>query len=230
MFYDEERASLACEENPKLIFYFINGGYKEIVEKVLDQKIVDINLKDKTNTDIISNLLIKNWYDLVIKYMKNKEWNVNSQNKMGNTFAHILVTKNYLDVLPIIDQLKKNKKFIPNIKNKNGETILDKSINNKYIALSMKILEDKRFDNIDIISFKSLYDNYVKSSEYGRYSKISNLEIIVDSLSEKKLRPSVKKLINLIDNNIDVIKEQALNDEINFLDSLVNSYIENLFA
>ena len=34
MFYDEQRASLACEGNPQLIFYFINGGYKQIVEKI----------------------------------------------------------------------------------------------------------------------------------------------------------------------------------------------------
>mgnify|MGYP000599229874 CR=1 FL=1 len=43
--------------------------------------------------------------------------------------------KKYLDVMEIIKQLLKNIKFIPNIRNKKGQTILDKSINNNYIYL-----------------------------------------------------------------------------------------------
>ena len=37
---------------------------------------------------------------------------------------------------------KKNKDFLPNIKNNKGETILDKSINDNYIYTTVKILED----------------------------------------------------------------------------------------
>ena len=50
--------------------------------------------------------------------MKKKEWDVNHQNLDGNTFAHYLVSINYVAVLDIIKQLRKNKNFLPNIKNK----------------------------------------------------------------------------------------------------------------
>ena len=105
-------------------------------------------------------MLKKGWYEGVLKHMKNKEWQVNHQNKQGETFAHILVSKNYREVLEIIKQLQKNKNLIPNIRNKKGETILDKSINEHYIYTTVKILEDDRFNNIDLVSFKNLYENY----------------------------------------------------------------------
>ena len=101
-------------------------------------------------------LLKRGQYELVLKHMKNKKLNINHQNYDGDTFAHILVSINYVNVLEIIKALVKNKEFLPNIKNNMGETILDKSINDNYIYTTVKILEDKRFNNIDIVSFKNL--------------------------------------------------------------------------
>ena len=117
MFYDEKQAMDACKENPLLIFDFIKMGYKGLVDKVLAKKIIDVNMKDENNTDVISNLLIRNWNDLVLKYMKKKTWNVNNQNNDGNTFAHILVTKKYLDVFPIVESLLKKDSLVPNLRN-----------------------------------------------------------------------------------------------------------------
>ena len=113
MFYDETQAINKCEEEPSLIFSLIDEDHKELVDKLLTDKTVDINTKNIEEYDVLSYMLKKSWYDLVLKHMKNKKWNVNHQNKDGDTFAHILVMKKYLDVMEIIKQLLKNIKFIP---------------------------------------------------------------------------------------------------------------------
>ena len=153
--------------------------------------------------------------------MKKKEWDVNHQDKNGNTFAHILVTKKYLEVIDIIKQLHKNKNFLPNIRNKQGETILDRSINNSYIYTTVKILEDERFNNIDLISFKNLYEKYIKNDNYGTYSKMNNLEVIVDNLKEKELLPKLTKIINSLTNNFEEVKKLVKTGDIKSLDNMI---------
>ena len=221
MFYDETQAIKKCEEDPSLIFNLIDEDHKELVDRILTEKKVDINTTNSDGNDILSYMLKKNWNDLVLKYMKNKKWNINHQNKDGDTFAHILVMKKYLDVMEIIKQLLKNIKFIPNIRNKKGETILDKSINNNYIYTTVKILEDKRFNNIDLMSFKNLYESYIKNDNYGAYSKMNNLEIIIDNLEEKELLPKVEKIVEKIKEDYEQIKSQVINHELNYLDDIV---------
>ena len=107
MFYDETQAIKKCEEDPSLIFNLIDEDHKELVDRILTEKKVDINTTNSDGNDILSYMLKKNWNDLVLKYMKNKKWNINHQNKDGDTFAHILVMKKYLDVMEIIKQLLK---------------------------------------------------------------------------------------------------------------------------
>ena len=220
MFYDETQAIKKCEEDPSLIFNLIDEDHKELVDRILTEKKVDINTTNSDGNDILSYMLKKNWNDLVLKYMKNKKWNINHQNKDGDTFAHILVMKKYLDVMEIIKQLLRNIKFIPNIRNKNGETILDKSINNNYIYTTVKILEDKRFNNIDLMSFKNLYESYIKNDNYGAYSKMNNLEIIIDNLEEKELLPKVEKIVEKIKEDYEQIKSQVINHELKYLDDI----------
>ncbi len=223
MFYNEEKAIRACEEEPSLIFQVMKEGYYELVDKILRSGKVSVNTTDEAGNDVICRLLKARKYDYVLKYMKNKEWNVNHQNKDGNTFAHILVSMNYIHVAKIIDALKKNKSFLPNIKNKKGQTILDKSINENYIYTTAKVLSDNRFDNIDLISFKHLYDTYIKSTYYGKYSKLNNLELIINSLEEKEhLLPSVKKLLDLIVGNLELIKKELLTNKCSNLDNIIN--------
>lgn len=221
MFYDETQAIKKCEEDPSLIFNLIDEDHKELVDRILTEKKVDINTTNSDGNDILSYMLKKNWNDLVLKYMKNKKWNINHQNKDGDTFAHILVMKKYLDVMEIIKQLLRNIKFIPNIRNKKGETILDKSINNNYIYTTVKILEDKRFNNIDLMSFKNLYESYIKNDNYGAYSKMNNLEIIIDNLEEKELLPKVEKIVEKIKEDYEQIKSQVINHELKYLDDIV---------
>ncbi len=228
MFYNEEMAIKACEEEPSLIFQVMKEGYFELVDKILQEKKVSVNTVDEAGNDVLCRLLKARQYDIVLRHMNNKEWNVNHQNKDGNTFAHILVSMNYLHVAKIIDRLRKNKSFLPNIKNKKGETILDKSINGNYIYTTAKILTDNRFDNIDLVSFKHLYDTYIKSTYYGKYSKLNNLELIVNSLEEKQhLLPSVKKLLDLIVGNFELIKKELLANKSSNLDSIIDFMLKD---
>ena len=223
MFYDEIQAIEKCEEDPSQIFNLIDEGHMELVEKVLSKKWSSINVTNENGDDVISYLLKKNYYNLVLTKKKKKDWDVNHQNKDGDTFAHILVTKNYLDVRDLTKELHKKKSFIPNIRNKNGETILDKSLNRDNIYTTIEILKDKRFNNIDLVSFKNLYEKYVKSEEYGAYSKMTNLEAIISSLKNKPLLPKLNKIIEELTNDLDEIKKKLKQGDMKTLDDMIYS-------
>jgi len=221
MFYDERQAIEKCEEEPSQIFNLIDEGHIDLVEQIFRKRWSNVNITNENGDDIVTYLLKNNHFDLALKLMKKKDWNVNHQNKNGDTFAHIVVTKKYLDVIDIIKTLLKNKSLIPNIRNKNGETILDISIKNSYIYTTVKILEDERFNNIDLVSFKNLYEKYIKSDNYGVYSKMNNLEVIVDNLKDKELLPKLNKIIESIIKDIDEIKELLKNNDIKTLDNII---------
>ncbi len=227
MFYDVDKAMRAVEEEPSLIFELIKEGHIDLVDRLLKRKKVDINTCDDAGNSVLVRLLRHGDYDVVLNHMGNKDWDVNHQNLDGNTFAHYLVSINYVNVIEIIKKLKKNKEFMPNIKNNKGQTILDKSINDNYIYTTVKILEDDRFDNIDIVSFKHLYDTYIKSNKYGKYSKINNLEVILDSLTEKNLLPRMEKVVSFIQNNLDKIKEEVLTSQKSVcMDNMINHVLK----
>ena len=222
MFYDEEKTIKACEENPALIFELISEEHFELVDKLLSKKKVNLNTTDSSGNDVVTRLLKAKSFDLVLKYMKNKEWNINHQNNEGNTFAHYLVSINYVYVVDIIKAIRRRKDFIPNLKNEKKETILDKSINENYIYTTLKILEDKRFNNIDVVSFKKLFNAYIKSSYYGKYSKLNNLQIIIGSLSKKDvLLPNMKQLLDEIKDNMDQIKTEIMSNKSKSLEKII---------
>ena len=226
MFYNELKTIKACEEDPSLIFDLIKEGHFELVDKLLSKKIVSVNEVDNASNDVITRLLKARQYDLVLKYMKNKNWNVNHQNYDGNTFGHYLSGINYVHVLDIIKQLKKNKEFSPNIKNKKGETLLDKAINENYIYTTLKILEDKRFNNIDVMSFKKIFDTYITNSSYGKYSKLDNLKSIISSLEKKEsLLPNLQELIKEIVKNMDVIKNELMKNKYQILEVMISEFV-----
>lgn len=227
MFYDVDKTMRAVEEEPSLIFELIKEGHIDLVDRLVKRKKVDINTCDDAGNSVLVRLLRHGDYDVVLNHMGNKDWDVNHQNLDGNTFAHYLVSINYVNVMEIIKKLTRNKDFLPNIKNNKGETILDKSINDNYIYTTVKILEDSRFDNIDVVSFKNLYDTYIKSNRYGKYSKINNLEVILDSLTDKDLLPRMKKLVGFIQNNFDKIKEEVLTSQKSvYMDSIINRVLK----
>ena len=153
MFYDETQAITACEEDPSLIFELIKEGHLELIDKLLKKKIVSLNTIDQDGNTVLMRLLKSKKYDLVEKYMNDLESDINHQYKEGNTFTHLLATKDYLNIVNIIKKLKRNKEINPNIRNNEGKTILDIAISTGNLCTTLKLLEDKRFNNIDLISF-----------------------------------------------------------------------------
>lgn len=223
MFYSEQQVVDACTEEPSLIFNVIKRGDFEIVEKLLDNNAVNVNTCDGAGNDVVTRLLKAKQYDLVIKFMKKKNWDVNHQNVEGNTFGHFLALDNSVGALKVVEQLIKKKNFIPNIKNNKGETVLDSAINNNYVYTVFKILQDKRFNDIDFDTFKKLCDVCVKNSYYGKYSRLNNLEVIVDNLEKKELAPGMRKLIEQISNNMETIRCEILKNKSSILENIINS-------
>ncbi len=226
MYYNEAKAVKACEEEPSLIFKLIKEGQTKTIDRVLSNKKFDINTTDLAGNDVITRLLKAKEYRLVLKYMKRKDWNINHQNIDGNTFAHYLVSINYVHVIDIIKTLRRNQNFLPNIKNKKNETILDKSINENYIYTTLKVLEDNRFNMIDVVSFKKIYETYIKSNEYGKYSKVNNLQMIIKSLEKKdQLLPTMQQLIEKVKSNMSLIKKEIMLNKSKYLECIINDVL-----
>ena len=226
MFYDEEKTISACGEEPSLIFEVIKEGYYDVVDKILTRQIVDINVCDEYGNNVLMRLLKKGQYELVLKHMKDKNFDINHQNYEGDTFAHLLVSINYVRILEIIKALVKNKNFMPNIRNNKGETILDKSINEEYMYTTIKILEDKRFNNIDVVSFKNLFNTYIETNKYGKYTRLNNLEVIIENLDDKTLMPTMQRLLMIIKENIEYIKEQILKNKSTGIKDMINNVVQ----
>lgn len=230
MFYDEQQAFDACSEDPLLIFTLIKLGHFEVVEALLEKNKVDVNLCDSVGNDVVVRLLKAKQYELVLKLMKKRSWDVNHQNVDGDTFGHILALDNSVSALTLVAQLTKKKNYLPNIRNNKGETIFDRAVNNNYMMTAFKILEDKRFNNISVLSFKRLCHASIKNVYYGKYSKLNNLEVIVGSLEKKELVPSMQNLVNKINDNLDEIKSELMGNSYSVLEGIIDSSLEEVTA
>ncbi len=213
----------SCKEDPSLIFNYMKMGDFETVEDLLVHNIVSINVCDGVGNDVLTRLLKAKQYDMVLDLMKKKNWDVNHQNDDGNTFGHILALDDSISALRIVEQLTKKKNYYPNIKNNRGETAMDIALSNHYLCTAFKLLEDKRFNNIDIFSFKNLLNVSIQNKFYGKYSKIMNLEIIVENLEKKDLNSDVENLIQNIHNHMDAIKKDIMNNRSSLLESIINN-------
>lgn len=230
MFYDEQQAFDACSEDPLLIFTLIKLGHFGVVEALLEKNKVDVNLCDSVGNDVVVRLLKAKQYELVLKLMKKRSWDVNHQNVDGDTFGHILALDNSVSALTLVAQLTKKKNYLPNIRNNKGETIFDRAVNNNYMMTAFKILEDKRFNNISVLSFKRLCRASIKNVYYGKYSKLNNLEVIVGSLEKKELVPSMQNLVNKINDNLDEIKSELMGNSYSVLEGIIDSSLEEVTA
>ena len=215
MFYSVMQAESLCDSDPSLVFSLIKENDVEVLNRIISKDGFDFTICDEDGNNIVMCLLKNKQYDLVLKYMDKVD--INHQN--------ILVGLNYVSVKEILEKILNDRRFILNIKNKNGETILDKSIHNNYLYTTIKILSNKRFNSIDVYSFKNLYETYIKSNNYGKYSKLSNLEIILDNLENKPLMPRMKKLLRNIYKNLDVIKSDLNVSKTENLDNIINGVI-----
>ena len=227
MFYDETQALRACEEEPSLIFELIKEGYFDLVDELISKNKVDINTVDVAGNDVCYRLLKAKQYDLVMKFIRKRSWNVNHQNLDGNTIGHLLVRDTSISALKILESLMKSKRFLLNIKNNRGKTMLDVAIEVQNTMPALKILEEKRFNNIDVLSFKHLYKLCIKNSYYGKYSKLTNLESIIDSLEKKDgLGTSMNILIERIVDNMEVIKHEIVKNKYSLLDKMINTSLK----
>lgn len=207
-------------KNDNYIFTLIKNNEFDIIEEMIEKGKVDVNIVDGVGNDVVMKLLKLKKYDLVMPLMKKRSWNVNRQNYDGDTFGHILAQDNSMNAIKIMDELKSNKKYLPNIKNNKGETALDKAINNNYLAYAFKILEDERFDSIDINSFKNLFNTCI-SKDYGTYSIIKNLEVMISSLENKSLNVTLSKIITDLKENFSLIREEILKNNRYVLKAIV---------
>lgn len=223
MLKDEQEMIDACKDDPSKIFKIIKNGEYEVVYKMVDKNMIDVNLVDGVGNDVVTRLLKAKQYDLVEQLMKKKNWNVNHKNKDGETFGHVLGNDNSLFAAKIVEQLNKKKNYLPNIKNNNGETIFDKALNSSYLCTAIKVLEDKRFNSIDLTSFKTLCNTIIKNRDYGKYTKINTLEIVIDNLKKRELDPSVKNLVSDLSDNMEIIKKDIMNNDSRLINNLINN-------
>lgn len=226
MFYAEEQAILACEEDPSLIFELMKKGHFYLVDNLLKKKKVSVATLDNDGNNVLMKLAKLHQYELVFKYLSKDEDIINHQNNEGNTLLHILATRNYMKVAPIIKKLKRNDNLAWNLKNNEGKTILDIAIEKDNLVTAFKILEDKRFNNIDVMSFLSFYKTFIKSKEYGKYTKLSNLEIMVSNLENKnELLPMMDRLVNMILENFDHIKNELMKNKLTSMDNIIHEVL-----
>ena len=231
MFYAEEQALLACEEDPSLIFELMKEGHFYLVDSLLSKKKVRVAETDEAGNTVLMKLLKLHQYNLVLKYINYDKEIVNHQNNEGNTLLHILATRNYMKVAPIIKKLKRNEKLSYNLKNNQGKTILDVAIEKDNLSTAFKILEDKRFNNIDVMSFLSFYKTFITSGEYGKYTKLSNLEVIVSNLEKKnELLPMMDKLVTMIKENFDRIKNELMKNKLTSMDHIIKEVLVEVEA
>jgi ankyrin repeat protein len=209
---------------PSLIFSYIKLGNYELAYDLVNKNIVNINTVDFLGNDVVTRFLKAKQYEYVIQLMKKKNWNVNNQNDEGNTFGHILAMDNSPMALKVVEALTKKSNYIPNLKNKKHETALDIALNNNYLCTAFKLLEDKRFNDIDFLSFRNLFMASIENKYYGKYSKITNLEIIVESLEKKELDSTMKELIDNISDNLDKIKNDIMNNRNYTIESIISNY------
>lgn len=224
MFYDVTQAISKTLDDPSLIFMMIEENYKEVVESVIDK--IDLNLCDDMGNNVLMCLLKNKYYNLVLKYINQGNIDINHQNNEGDTLMHLVVSINYVEVKDIINEMLNNRRLMLNLKNNLGETILDKSINHNYLYTTAKILNNNRFDNINLLSFKNMYEAYIKNNDYGKYSKLSNFTLIMDNLSKKKLLPTMNRLVNLINEKENVIKNDFFMSRTNNLEDIINLMIK----
>lgn len=215
----------ACNEEPSLIFSLIKQGKFDVILEMIQENKINVNLEDSVGNNVVTRLLKAKQYDLVLILMKKRNWDVNHKNADGNTFAHILANDDSIAAVKIVEQLTKKKNYLPNIKNNKGETVLDRALNNNYLYTAFKLLEDKRFNNIDIFSFKNLLNAIFKNTYYGKYSKINNLEIIVENLEKKNLDSLMTDLIESISLNMEAIKRDIMNNGSTILEAIISSYL-----
>lgn len=222
--FTSDQAIKAAEEDPSIIFELIKTDNDELLNHMLDESLIDVNLVSSNNDSLAIKLLKSAKYELVLKVIKNKNWNVNYQNDDKETFGHILAKINNVAVVPVFKELKKNKNFDINLRNKDDKTIFDISVESHNSYVSTKIIEDERFNDINIFEFLKFYETYIDTNEYGKYSKINMIESIL-TMDGRYVNTRMQELLNHLKDNFKNIKKDIENDDYNLLKSIIKECI-----
>jgi len=222
--FTSDQAIKAAEEDPSIIFELIKTDNDELLNHMLDESLIDVNLVSSNNDSLAIKLLKSAKYELVLKVIKNKNWNVNYQNDDKETFGHILAKINNVAVVPVFKELKKNKNFDINLRNKDDKTIFDISVESHNAYVSTKIIEDERFNDINIFEFLKFYETYIDTNEYGKYSKINMIESIL-TMDGRYVNTRMQELLNHLKDNVKNIKKDIENDDYNLLNSIIKECI-----
>ena len=222
--FTSDQAIKAAEEDPSIIFELIKTDNDELLNHMLDESLIDVNLVSSNNDSLAIKLLKSAKYELVLKVIKNKNWNVNYQNDDKETFGHILAKINNVAVVPVFKELKKNKNFDINLRNKDDKTIFDISVESHNAYVSTKIIEDERFNDINIFEFLKFYETYIDTNEYGKYSKINMIESILN-MDGRYVNTRMQELLNHLKDNFKNIKKDIENDDYNLLKSIIKECI-----
>ena len=222
--FTSDQAIKAAEEDPSIIFELIKTDNDELLNHMLDESLIDVNLVSSNNDNLAIKLLKSAKYELVLKVIKNKNWNVNYQNDDKETFGHILAKINNVAVVPVFKELKKNKNFDINLRNKDDKTIFDISVESHNAYVSTKIIEDERFNDINIFEFLKFYETYIDTNEYGKYSKINMIESIL-TMDGRYVNTRMQELLNHLKDNFKNIKKDIENDDYNLLKSIIKECI-----
>ena len=204
----------SIDEDESKIFLLVKQGCFDVIEYLLKGNKLNLLLEDEIGNTIIFSLLRAKQYNLVDACLSKRKIDINHQNKDGNTISHMLVKDNTVHSSNLLNKISKKKSFIPNIKNNLGETVLDISMSYDYNYMVLKLVEDKRYNDIDFSCFERLISTYVKNDKYGKITKVDNLEKIVYSLDKKiGLVPVIEELVKEIINNLDVIKFEIMSNK-----------------
>ncbi len=210
------------EEGESRIFSLIRLGHFSEVENLIMNNKIDINLSDENGNSILFNLLKGKEYDLILNCLSKRKLDLNHQNKDGNTLGHLLIKEGSVHSIKILMELAKKKNYLLDTKNRLGETILDRLLVSKYNYLAIKIIEEKRFNDIDINCFTKLINLYVNNGKYGKYTKLDNLQLIIKSLDKKDdLLPCVKEIVESIKKNLEIVKYEIEKNKFLFINMLI---------
>ena len=78
--FTSDQAIKAIEEDPSVIFDLVRSDNDELLNHMLDEELVDINIISSNKDSLAIKLLKHAKYDLVLKVIENKDWDVNYQN------------------------------------------------------------------------------------------------------------------------------------------------------
>ncbi len=206
---------------PTDIFYLIRTGKKKEINDLIDSNGFDVNQKDTIGNDVVSRLVLDGFYEEALKLVNKKTWNINNININGDSIIHILGLKNNLGSMKVFNEIIKKKKLDLNIVNNNNLRSIDITISNNNLYMTLNILKKSDLNNMDEDLLKKIFNKFIYNDSYGKYSKISNLETIIDSFNHKKLSYKIRRIINKIRDNFNLIKENIMNNNINIINTIM---------